>query len=117
MLGKRFTVPVKSSFLSHGRTCSGVEAQESELTEYVVTRWYRAPEIMLATQAYSKAIDVWAVGCIMAELISKKPLFPGDDYIHQLKLIVDTLGMSAAVSVVAFPQPTAVPQVPLPTRT
>lgn len=65
---------------------------EEELTEYVVTRWYRAPEIMLACQEYDRAIDVWAIGCIFAELLGTKPLFPGDDYIHQLKLIVDVLG-------------------------
>jgi len=63
-----------------------------ELTEYVVTRWYRAPEVMLSTQQYTKAIDVWAVGCIFAELLGTRPLFPGDDYIHQLRIIVDVLG-------------------------
>jgi mitogen-activated protein kinase 1/3 len=70
----------------------GVDVPGAEMTEYVVTRWYRAPEVMLATQEYSTQIDVWAVGCIMAELLARKPLFPGDDYIHQLRLIVDVLG-------------------------
>lgn len=70
----------------------GVHEESHELTEYVVTRWYRAPEIMLSCQEYSKAIDIWAVGCIYAELLGTKPLFPGDDYIHQLRLIVDVLG-------------------------
>ena len=55
------------------------------LTEYVVTRWYRAPEIMLACNEYSYPIDVWSVGCIFAELILRKPLFPGDDYIDQVR--------------------------------
>lgn len=55
------------------------------LTEYVVTRWYRAPEIMLACHEYSYAIDVWSVGCIFAELILRKPYFPGDDYIDQVR--------------------------------
>lgn len=54
------------------------------LTEYVVTRWYRAPEIMLACHEYSKPVDVWSVGCIFAELILRKPYFPGDDYIDQV---------------------------------
>lgn len=72
----------------------GVEPDEDnmELTEYVVTRWYRAPEIMLSCQEYTKAIDVWSVGCIFAELLGRKPLFPGDDYIHQLQIICDKLG-------------------------
>lgn len=54
------------------------------LTEYVVTRWYRAPEIMLACHEYSKPVDIWSVGCIFAELIQRKPYFPGDDYIDQV---------------------------------
>ena len=70
----------------------GLEDIEVELTEYVVTRWYRAPEIMLACREYTKAIDVWSVGCILAELFARKPLFPGEDYIHQLKLICDIVG-------------------------
>jgi mitogen-activated protein kinase 1/3 len=54
------------------------------LTEYVVTRWYRAPEIMLACNEYSKPVDLWSVGCIFAELIKRKPFFPGEDYIEQV---------------------------------
>lgn len=70
----------------------GMEDVQLELTEYVVTRWYRAPEIMLACRNYSNAIDVWSVGCIFAELLGKKPLFPGEDYIHQLQLIIACVG-------------------------
>ncbi|GLD98582.1 hypothetical protein PINS_up007299 [Pythium insidiosum] len=72
----------------------GVEPDEEnmDLTEYVVTRWYRAPEIMLSTKEYTKAIDIWSTGCIFAELLGRKPLFPGDDYIHQLQIICEKLG-------------------------
>lgn len=66
--------------------------QSSALTEYVVTRWYRAPEVMLSCQQYDAKIDVWAVGCIMAELVLRKPFFPGSDYLDQLKLIVQNVG-------------------------
>ena len=62
------------------------------LTEYVVTRWYRAPEIMLACQDYTKAIDMWSVGCIFAELLQRKPYVPGDDYIDQLTRICAKVG-------------------------
>jgi len=62
------------------------------MTEYVATRWYRAPEIMLSWKEYTKAIDVWSVGCIFAELLGRKALFPGKDYIHQLNLITDVIG-------------------------
>jgi len=62
------------------------------MTEYVATRWYRAPEIMLSFKMYTKAVDLWAVGCILAELLNRKPLFPGRDYGHQLDLILDVIG-------------------------
>jgi serine/threonine protein kinase len=67
-------------------------SSQDNLTEYVVTRWYRAPEIMVSCQEYDKKIDVWSVGCILAELLGRKPLFPGDNYIHQLDLIFGALG-------------------------
>ncbi|KAI3404569.2 tmk1 [Candida oxycetoniae] len=64
----------------------------SLLTEYVATRWYRAPEIMLSASDYSTAIDMWSVGCILFELLTYKAIFPGSDYINQLKLIFKVLG-------------------------
>ncbi|KAL2916546.1 mitogen activated protein kinase [Polyrhizophydium stewartii] len=62
------------------------------MTEYVATRWYRAPEIMLAFRNYTKAIDMWSVGCIFAELLGGKPLFKGRDYVDQLNQILSVLG-------------------------
>lgn len=67
-------------------------ATEQLMTEYVVTRWYRAPELLLSCEEYMSAIDVWSVGCIFAELLGRKPIFPGKDYLHQLKLILNTIG-------------------------
>ncbi|EQC39018.1 CMGC/MAPK protein kinase [Saprolegnia diclina VS20] len=66
--------------------------ENAELTEYVVTRWYRAPEIMLNCLNYTESVDMWAVGCILAEMMQREPLFPGNDYIHQLKLIIKFMG-------------------------
>ncbi|KAI6116118.1 kinase-like domain-containing protein [Pisolithus sp. B1] len=62
------------------------------MTEYVATRWYRAPEVMLTFKEYTRAIDMWSVGCVLAEMLSGKPLFPGRDYHDQLSLILDVLG-------------------------
>ena len=62
------------------------------MTEYVATRWYRAPEIMLTFREYTTAMDIWSCGCILAELVSGKPLFPGRDYHHQLWLILEVTG-------------------------
>lgn len=48
---------------------------------YVVTRWYRAPEVILNASEYSKAVDIYSVGCILAELLGRTPLFPGENYL------------------------------------
>ncbi|KAF8159679.1 kinase-like domain-containing protein [Crassisporium funariophilum] len=67
----------------------------SHLTEYVATRWYRAPEIMLAYRRYNTAIDVWSIGCILAELLIGAPLFKGKEdysYVDQLNKIFAVLG-------------------------
>ncbi|KAJ7071038.1 kinase-like domain-containing protein [Mycena amicta] len=61
-------------------------------TEYVSTRWYRAPEVLLMSNDYSTPVDMWALGTIMAELINLRPLFPGVDTIDQLARICDVLG-------------------------
>lgn len=62
------------------------------MTEYVCTRWYRAPEILCSWTDYGKAIDIWSVGCIFAEMLRRKPLFPGKNTQHQLQLIISCLG-------------------------
>ncbi|KAK4286489.1 hypothetical protein QN277_003038 [Acacia crassicarpa] len=62
------------------------------MTEYVVTRWYRAPELLLNCSEYTAAIDIWSVGCILMEIIRREPLFPGKDYVQQLTLITELLG-------------------------
>jgi serine/threonine protein kinase len=63
------------------------------MTEYVTTRWYRAPEILLATGSYDECIDLWAVGCILAELIGRVPIFPGNNSARQVALICNVLGV------------------------
>ena len=62
------------------------------MTDYVATRWYRAPEVILSWKKYTKAIDMWSVGCILAELVGRKPIFPGSDSQHQLQLITEIVG-------------------------
>jgi len=72
---------------------SGSNEQLHFWTDYIATRWYRAPELCGSFFArYTPAIDVWGVGCIFAELLSGKPLFPGKNAVHQLNLITDLLG-------------------------
>lgn len=62
------------------------------LTDYITTRWYRAPEVLLSWKKYSTAIDVWSVGCILAEMLTRSPLFPGQEQEEQVQMIIDLLG-------------------------
>ena len=61
-------------------------------TEYVSTRWYRAPEVLLLSRDYSNPVDMWAFGTIMAELVNLRPLFPGSDQVDQVARICEILG-------------------------
>ncbi|CAM9846176.1 unnamed protein product, partial [Discosporangium mesarthrocarpum] len=70
----------------------GVEHGGEELTEYVQTRWYRAPELLCYSSTYDTAVDIWSVGCIFAEMLSRRPFFQGQNPVHQLKMIMDVLG-------------------------
>mmetsp|Transcript_14825 Transcript_14825/g.17665 ORF Transcript_14825/g.17665 Transcript_14825/m.17665 type:complete len:543 (-) Transcript_14825:38-1666(-) len=79
------------------------EASVGAMTEYVVTRWYRCPELLLAPHLpYDGAIDLWAVGCIFAELINRRPLFPGKSYVHQVQVILDILGTPKSEAELGF---------------
>ncbi|XP_014675835.1 PREDICTED: cyclin-dependent kinase 10-like [Priapulus caudatus] len=76
-LARKFSLPVDMEF---------------PMTPHVVTLWYRAPELLLGAKTQTTAIDVWAAGCILGELLAHKPLLPGRSEIHQLELIITLLG-------------------------
>jgi len=59
------------------------------MTDYVATRWYRAPEILLGSSRYTRAVDLWSFGCIVGELITGKPTFPGASTMNQLDRILE----------------------------
>lgn len=65
---------------------------QMNLTEYVSTRWYRAPELLVGSKSYDKSVDIWALGCMIPELISGKPLFPGNTNFEALAYVIKTLG-------------------------
>jgi len=62
------------------------------LTDYVATRWYRAPEILLGSTTYTKGVDMWSIGCILGELLGGKPMFPGTSTMNQLDRIIEVTG-------------------------
>jgi len=73
------------------------ESEEGEqsygvLTEYVVTRWYRAPEVMLLPRQYTSSLDLWSAGCILCEVLGRKAIFPGKNHIDMICRIAEVLG-------------------------
>jgi len=65
--------------------------REYDLTDYVATRWYRSPELLVG-EPYGKPADLWALGCMIGELVDSQPMFPGDDEVDQLYLITNLIG-------------------------
>ena len=63
-----------------------------ELNEKTISRWYRAPEAILKPEEYGKEVDVWSIGCILAELLGRQPLFPADNFLDELQKIISVLG-------------------------
>ena len=63
-----------------------------ELNDRNISRWYRAPEAILSPDSYDKPVDIWSIGCILAELLGRQPLFPADNYLDELQKIISVLG-------------------------
>ncbi|KAJ1528754.1 hypothetical protein ONE63_007141 [Megalurothrips usitatus] len=82
------------------------KSENRPYTHQVATRWYRAPELLYGAKFYSQAVDLWAVGCILAEIIMKSPLFPGETDIEQLAMVISSLGTPTEES---WPGLTALP--------
>jgi mitogen-activated protein kinase 15 len=77
------------------------------LTDYVATRWYRAPEILLGSNKYTKGVDMWSLGCILAELLLGKPVFPGTSTLNQLDRVMELTGRPTPDDIEAIQSPLA----------
>eukprot|EP01100_Stratorugosa_tubuloviscum_P012934 TRINITY_DN628_c1_g2_i1.p1 TRINITY_DN628_c1_g2~~TRINITY_DN628_c1_g2_i1.p1 ORF type:complete len:410 (+),score=208.23 TRINITY_DN628_c1_g2_i1:115-1344(+) len=77
------------------------------LTDYVATRWYRAPEILLGSTRYTKGVDIWSIGCILGELLGGKPSFPGTSTMNQLDRIIEITGRPSGEDIEAIKSPFA----------
>ncbi|XP_026544802.1 mitogen-activated protein kinase 15 isoform X2 [Notechis scutatus] len=86
------------------RSLGQIEKDEGNpaLTEYVATRWYRAPEILLASKCYTKGVDMWSIGCILGEMLLGKPLFPGTSTVNQIEQILRVIPPPSAEDLEAF---------------
>ena len=65
-----------------------IKSEGSKFTDYVSTRWYRAPELLVGDVNYGKTVDVWAIGCIFVELVTGRPLFMGDSDYETLRQVL-----------------------------
>jgi mitogen-activated protein kinase 15 len=86
---------IKLTGFSRARSIDS-EVENAELTDYISSRWYRSPEQLLASKRYSSSVDIWAAGCVLAEMVLLKPLFSGTSTISQLDLILTFCGRPQA---------------------
>ena len=84
-----------------------LRVRATQMTDYVATRWYRAPEVLLSFKKYSSSMDVWSAGCIFAELLLRKPLLPGNDTQQQIELIFTLIGSPTEEEIERVPNPRA----------
>jgi mitogen-activated protein kinase 15 len=93
--------------LARSVRASEYRQQAAIMTDYVATRWYRAPEILLGSPHYTKGVDIWAVGCILAEMIIGKPVFPGTSTLDQIERILLLTGRPSASEIATIQSPFA----------
>jgi len=96
--------------LANGQTAESGEqpAQAAPpLTDYVATRWYRAPEILLGSSQYTTGVDMWSIGCILAEMLTGKPAFPGSSTMNQLDRVLELTDKPSLEDIRAMKSPFA----------
>ena len=89
------------SLLPHVHDADAAETRP-QMTDYVATRWYRAPEILLGSNQYGQAVDLWSLGCIFGEMLGGKPVFPGTSTLDQLQKIGEVIGAPTTVDIEAL---------------
>eukprot|EP00930_Biecheleria_cincta_P023653 TRINITY_DN17055_c0_g1_i1.p1 TRINITY_DN17055_c0_g1~~TRINITY_DN17055_c0_g1_i1.p1 ORF type:complete len:407 (-),score=58.44 TRINITY_DN17055_c0_g1_i1:518-1738(-) len=89
--------------LARGIDCNSDNHDSALLTEYVVTRFYRAPEVALTPSMYTYAVDMWSTGCILGEMLTRNPLFPGKDALDQVKTIISAIGQQSSEDISWIP--------------
>jgi len=92
---------VKICDFGSARICA--EGEACQMTEYVCTRWYRAPEVLCTWSMYGTAMDVWGAGCVLAEMFRRKPLFAGRHTQEQVEMIVDAVGAPSEEALRSMP--------------
>lgn len=104
LVNKNCDIRICDFGLARGRMGFSQEEDDFLRTEYIGTRWYRAPEVVLTSMEYTAAVDIWSVGCILGELIGRVPMFCGNDFLHQIKAICQILGTPSDEDLSFIPQ-------------
>eukprot|EP00002_Diphylleia_rotans_P025553 TRINITY_DN5052_c0_g1_i4.p1 TRINITY_DN5052_c0_g1~~TRINITY_DN5052_c0_g1_i4.p1 ORF type:complete len:378 (-),score=61.92 TRINITY_DN5052_c0_g1_i4:359-1492(-) len=102
---------VKIADFGLARSIAGLENPSGAspvLTDYVATRWYRAPEILMGSTKYTRGVDMWSVGCILGELLGGKPMFPGTSTLNQLDKVIEVTGRPTPDDIESIKSPFAV---------
>ena len=89
------------------RSVAESEGPSPTLTDYVATRWYRAPEILLGSTKYTRGVDIWAVGVILGEMMNGKPVFPGTSTMNQIERILELTHLPTESDINAIASPFA----------
>jgi mitogen-activated protein kinase 15 len=106
LLNSECHVKVADFGLARSLDCKDPD-QTPLLTDYVATRWYRAPEILLGSNKYTKGVDMWSLGCILAELLLGKPIYPGTSTLNQLDRVMEITGRPTPEDIEAINSPLA----------
>eukprot|EP01123_Difflugia_compressa_P015968 TRINITY_DN93_c0_g1_i1.p1 TRINITY_DN93_c0_g1~~TRINITY_DN93_c0_g1_i1.p1 ORF type:complete len:387 (-),score=80.79 TRINITY_DN93_c0_g1_i1:79-1239(-) len=107
LLNSECLLKVADFGLARSINAVGEEERKQVLTDYVATRWYRAPEILLGSTTYTKGVDLFSVGCILGELLGGKPMFPGKSTTNQIDKILEVTGRPSAEDVQSIDSPFA----------
>ena len=90
------------------RSVAESDGPKQVLTDYVATRWYRSPEVLMGSTKYMKAVDIWSVGCILGEMSSHRPIFPGNSTMNQIERILETTGKPCEEDISSMKSPFAI---------
>jgi len=90
------------------RSVAEKDGPKPVLTDYVATRWYRSPEVLMGSTKYTKGVDIWSIGCILGEMMSHRPILPGNSTMNQIERILEVTGKPCEEDIKSMKSPFAI---------